>query len=296
MRSDAKKQNGFSMLEVLISVLIMTVVSGSAFYAANYFQKNAVATQLRMDMHSSMRAALELMTQEIGQAGLLSFNAKTTSAAITANLAAQTVALSSTADIFVGEKLLVDVDILQEIVAVTNKTSTTISAIFTKNHASGVTVNAIGAFPQGILWSSGGTLSTATRLEVVGDLLGDGSLVYVQYNCDTAAGTLSRSVTSVSAAGISASVPLVQNLTANPGGTACFQYTTTTASGFTFVTSVAVTMSVQTQYQDPQTKSFVTMTKSFLNIAPRNVLAALAAAQASLTDRLQPTPTNLPLT
>jgi hypothetical protein len=56
-----------------------------------------------------------------------------------------------------------------------------------------------------------------------------------------------------------------------------------------------MTISVQTEQKDPQTKAFVTMTKSFLNIAPRNVLAGLDDAQNAIITRLQPTPPSLPL-
>jgi hypothetical protein len=241
-------------------------------------------------MHSGMRAALELMTQEIGQAGLLSFTQRTVAAAVAESPNAQSVTLSSVTDIFVGEKLLVDTGTQQELVGVTAIGGSSVTGIFNKNHASGAIVNAYGIFPQGIMSSS-----SATQLQLFGDLYADGSLVFARYDCDTTAGTLSRSVTPVSAGSINSSQVLVANIIANPGGTACFQYTSVTNSGFTFVTSVAVTLSVRTEQRDPQTNAYVTMTKSFLNLAPRNVLVGLDSAQNAIISRLQPTPPNLPL-
>ena len=53
---------------------------------------------------------------------------------------------------------------------------------------------------------------------------------------------------------------------------------------------VAITISVQTATSDPQTRGFVTVTESLLNISPRNVLAGLENARTNLLMRLQPTP------
>lgn len=66
-------------------------------------------------------------------------------------------------------------------------------------------------------------------------------------------------------------------------------------SNLVFVTNVAVSLSVQTTKPDPQTRQFLTMTKSFLNLAPRNVLIGLELANGSpaITNRLQPTPPNV---
>ena len=194
-----------------------------------------------------------------------------------------------------GEKLTIDTGSSQEIVTVTAIGSNQISAIYSKNHAAGAIVAARGVFPQGIL--SG---STATSLKLFGDINADNTLVYVQYDCDTTAGTLTRSVTTI-APGVTtqnASQTLLTNVVANPGATACFQYgTAVSASGYTFIPSVAVSLTVQTSQRDSQTGAFITMTKSFSNLSSRNILAGLTMAQSSpaITNRLQATPPGLPL-
>lgn len=170
--------------------------------------------------------------------------------------------------------------------------------MFLQNHTTGDPVLAAGVFPQGVL-----STSTATSLQIFGDINADGSLAYVRYDCDTTAGTLSRSVTTI-APGVTArtaSQTLFTNLVPNPGGTPCFQYgtaipVTVGSTTYTFVPSVAVSLTVQTSKQDPQTGAYVTMTKSFSNLASRNVLAGLAIAQASSpnTNLLQPTPAGVP--
>jgi len=51
------------------------------------------------------------------------------------------------------------------------------------------------------------------------------------------------------------------------GAGGLFPYTTTAAAGFTFVTNVGFTLSVQATKPDPQTGANPQMTKSFLNLA-----------------------------
>ena len=158
----------------------------------------------------------------------------------------------------------------------------------------GAAVNGAGVYPQGILSSS-----SATTLTLFGDINGDGTLVQVQYVCDaTTNHTLTRSVTSYSAsATINPGVVLVDNVYANPGGTACFQYANSVTVGSnTFIPGVAFTITVQTPYKDPQSGEYIQMTKSFLNLSPRNLLAGIDMANTSgLSGRLLATPSGLPL-
>lgn len=290
-----KCDDGFSLIELMVSMTVLIIVAGATLSALSYSQKMFTAQQTETDMHAGLRGTFELMTQEIGQAGALSFTPKTLTSAVTGSPSAQNVPMSSTANIFVGEKLTVDIGASQEIVAVTAVTSTQMTGIFTNNHSSGTLVTALGVFPQGVASSS-----TATSLKLLGDINADSTVSYVQYDCDTTAGTLSRSITTV-APGVTsrnASQTLLTNLVPNPGGTACFQYgASVTASGFTFVPSVAVSLTVQTSQRDPQSGAFLTMTKSFSNLSSRNILAGLTMAQASpaVTNRLQPTPPGVPL-
>ena len=67
------------------------------------------------------------------------------------------------------------------------------------------------------------------------------------------------------------------------------------ADGYTFTTGVGITLSVQTTWPDPQTHQYSTMTKSFLNLEPRNVLSAFELANAGIANRLQPSPPNVTL-
>jgi hypothetical protein len=136
-------------------------------------------------------------------------------------------------------------------------------------------------------------------LNLFGDINADGSLVYVRYTCDTSKtpGTLTRSITTITPGvnTIAASQTLLSTLIPNPNGTACFQYTTNTVGAYTYVTNVGITLSVQATRPDPQSGQYATMTKSFLDLSPRNISAGYEWANAypGGTSRLQATPANV---
>ena len=290
---------GFSLLELMASMAIMMVITGATFSLLDYYQKSYGRTQLKSDMYEDVRGVAALMAQEIGQAGLLTLppSAPTLSSAVVTAGVASTPTVSSTTSMFVGEQLLVEAGAKEELVTITAlNPGISITAIFNMTHAIGTSMSVLGVFPNGVVTGADG--STGTSLNLFGDINADGSLVYVRYACNTGTGLLTRSITTIvpGVNTLSASQTLLSTLVANPGATptVCFQYTTVAAAGYTFVTNVAVTLSVQTTKPDPQTHMFLTMTKSFLNLAPRNVLIGLELANATPADmnRLQPTPPN----
>jgi prepilin-type N-terminal cleavage/methylation domain-containing protein len=315
MPKPTPKSAGFSMLELLVSLAILLVVGAVAFSFLMQYQNYYQSTALKADMHSGLRAATTLLQQEIGQAGLVSLTA-TCSAAIPATSTsgcptltaavtpgATSATLSSTAGIFVGESLLIDVGLAQESVnvkTVPSSTSITTVTSFVNSHSSGAVVSATGMFPQGILSPGQTGGSTSTQLNMIGDLIGDGNLYYVQYNCTPP--TLSRSVTPLTGPNAvtaqQAAVPLLDDLAANPNGAPCFQYSTAsvTVGGtpYTFTTTVSLTLTVQTSEIDPITKTQSQETKSFLNLEPRNVLAGYNLAQyVGTASYFQPNPSAL---
>lgn len=286
---------GLSLIETLVSMAVLLVVAAAAFTGLEYYMRSYSANQLRAGIQMGSGSALELMAQEIGQAGLLNFAPRLLTTAVTASPTEQAVALDSMDSIFVGETLLIGNGADQETVTVAevNTAESKITALFKKDHVANTDVNAIGVFPQGIVSSS-----TGTELRLFGDTTGNGTLVYVTYTCDTVNGRLLRSATPVTPESVSASAPvtLISNIVPSPGGTPCFQYAPpTTIEGFTFITSVAVTITVGTTSIDPQTGHFFTMTRPVLNVSPRNILSGQNLAMAGYTARLQALPPNIPL-
>ncbi len=298
-RTRHRAEKGFSLLELMVSTVIMMVVAGGVFQALNYYQKTYQRTESSADMHDNLRSAIDLIIQEAGQAG--SLNLGTTLG--TRNLpngvpigspVAQLVTVSDTTGIFAGEKLLVDAGPSQELVTVTVVGANSITGVFANNHNALAQVNAIGVFPEGILGTS-----TGTKLQLFGDLNGDGTLVYVEYTCNYVAGgpgTFTRSVTPVGLGAINPADVLVDNLIPNPDGSPCFQYPAAppVVAGFMFINQVGVTLTVQTATRDALTENFLTMTKSALDIVPRNIQMGLDMANAGWVRRLQSKPNQMP--
>ena len=292
---------GFTLIEMLVSMAVLSIIMAGVVTAITTAEQTYARTAPKQDMYENVRGVAELMAQEIGQAGLVSLPAITTSAAITASGAAQAVTTSSTAGAFVGEKVLVDAGANEETVTLTAVSTTQLTGIFAKAHITATPIHAMGTFPGGVVPNSGTDPSSATTLNLFGDINGDGTMVYVRYVCtigtSSAPGTLTRSVTTITPGvnTISASQTLLSTVIGPAGG--CFQYVTqtdnTTGTNYTFVTSVGFTVSVQATVADPQTGQFATMTKSFLNLSPRNVAAALEQSQANNATRLQASPPNV---
>jgi hypothetical protein len=193
----------------------------------------------------------------------------------------------------------------QETVRVAQIDSTTnpprIFACFQNEHADETVVVPLGGFATGIIPDTGIVNgSTGSVLKMFGDINGDGNMVYVEYTCDTVAHNLYRNVMAFDALSKPAVTPaeiLLSNIIDNPGGTPCFTYqrTTMTVQGtpFTFVTDVAITLTVQTQQIDPVTKQYQTETKALLNVSPRNVFNSWSLASMGYTDRIQSTPASV---
>lgn len=280
------------MLELMVSLALLATICGMLFSALFAYQKTYASEMLKADMRYGVAGAAESMAQEIGQAGTVPPTTTALAGAILPSPLAQTIGVGSTANMFAGETLQIDTGAAYETVKIVGlSSSVTLSAVFTRNHNPGALIWAGGVFPQGILGSSTGNV-----LQLVGDINGDGTLVYEEYTCDTNAGTLTRSVTPVGAGAKNIPVVVLQGVMPNPNGTPCFTYAApVTASGFNFITNVGFTVTTQTSDPDPQTGAHATMTKSFLDLAPRNVMAGLALAQGAFTTPLQPTPPGLPL-
>ncbi len=286
--------HGFTLPELLVSVAVISVIMGLATQLLLTSVNGQRTMWNRTQMHSSVRGAIELLQQEVGQAGLVSLPAPASLAADVA-IGAQTVALTSVAGLFIGEQILVGTGGTQETVTLTavDGAANTITASFTQAHTAGAPVAAAGGFAHGIVPPDVANGSSGTVLKLFGDVNGDGQMVYVEYTCDTNNLRLSRNMMAWDAAAKPALTPahiLLSNVVANPGGAPCFSYQTESVLGTTYVTAVAITLSVRTQEIDPVTGQFQVETKTLLNVSPRNVFHAWQMASMQETNRIQPTP------
>ncbi len=193
---------GFSLLELLVSVAVVTVVMGAVFEFMGQTQKRYQGNQVATEANQSARAAMEVMTQEIGQAGnnpsfimngyAPTFTAnKTLSAAITTPKAqSQCAGLSpDITQVNPGTWLSVDTGANAEMVQVISTSavsgnpcggSNQIQAVFEQAHASGAPAIVYNMpYPSGIL--QGSATSNAHTLEFFGDINDDGVIRYVVY-------------------------------------------------------------------------------------------------------------------
>jgi hypothetical protein len=293
--SSPARDAGFSLTEALISVALMLVLFGSALPALRQTTFLSHTVGNRSEMHGSVRGATELMQQEIGQAGRITLPGPVALAGTTV-AGVNTVALTSTAGLFPGAQIIVGTGELAETVTVTALDTATVTATFGLVHASGEPVQVLGAFASGVVPPSMTDGSTGTVLKLYGDLNDDGQMVYLEYTCDMQTGQLYRNVMPWNAVGkpaLTQEMVLLTNVIPNPGGAPCFTYQTETVTTTTFVTGVAVTLSVRSQQRDMYSKQFQQATKTLLNVSPRNIFLVWSMRSIGITNRLQPMPPSI---
>jgi type II secretory pathway pseudopilin PulG len=313
-----KKQVGFSMVETMVSIAVLSAVGGIVMSGMVQLMRTQGSITNRTEMHTSVRSATELLQQEIGQAGKVSLGPPAANVSLagavtaTAGNVAFTLSASdgSTPTVYAGEALTVDLGTNQEVVTLATGSGASGTALFQVSHAAGAPVNALGAFGTGVVPPTAAPASytngsTATVLKLYGDINSDGNMLYVEYTCvqgtTAAPGTLYRneiSMTAASKPAVDNTMILLNNVLTNPNdvnGNAvpCFNYQVEPLGSSYCVTDVAVTLTVQTQNRDPQTGVFQPETKALLNVSPRNVSEVYDTA--SLTDpmRAQPMPASV---
>jgi prepilin-type N-terminal cleavage/methylation domain-containing protein len=303
LTSPDRPEAGFTLIEMIIAVAVLMIVSASVFTGVQNLTKTSDTVQNRSEMHAGVRNATELLQQEVGQAGKISLPG-TGTVTMTVGVAApsdtipQPVVLSSVAGMFVGQTLSIDAGPNEESVQVTaiNTGANTVTGLFKNVHPATAPVRVEGGFFAGVVPTNYLNGSTPSVLKIFGDINSDGNMVYIEYTCDTAAGNLYRNSMSVTAGAKIApdiSQVLLSNIQTNPGGAPCFTYQQATVSGLTFVTDVAITLTVHTEKRDPLTGLFQTETKALLNVSPRNVFNVWQLASLNMTNRVQSVPASV---
>lgn len=280
-----------------IATALLLIVSSVVTSALMQMTTSQSTIWNRTEMHSGVRSATELLQQEVGQAGRITLPGPVTIPGGVVLAGAQTVNVSSAAGMFVGEQLTIDLGIDEEVVTLTavNTATNQITATFLNTHLSNVPVPVAvrGAFSSGIVPTDMLNGSTGAVLKLYGDINSDGNNLYIEYTCDVVNGVLYRNVMAFDAPNKPAVGPaevLLGNILPNPGGTPCFTYQQQTVVGNTYVTDVAITLTVQTQQKDAITKQYQTETKALLNVSPRNIFNVWQLASLNIPDHVQPMP------
>jgi prepilin-type N-terminal cleavage/methylation domain-containing protein len=317
-----QSESGFSLPELLIATAVMLIISATATSSLVEMTHSQQNIWNRTEMHSGVRSATELLQQEIGQAGRVALpkSLKLQSAIATGASAAAPVTASATpipttgtatatvSGMFVNELLTVGAGSTEETVTVTavSTANNTFTASFTSAHAANEPIRALGGFQTGIVPTNVTDGSTVSKLKMFGDINDDGSMVYVEYTCDTAAGKLYRNSMAfdtlpANKPSVATAMVLLSNIQPNPNMTGCFTYDQKTltltvngvTSSYTFVIDVAITLTVETQNVDTITKEKQQETKALLNVAPRNVFNVWELASDGVVARMQPTPSTV---
>jgi Tfp pilus assembly protein PilV len=301
-----KPAKGFSLVEMLISLLVLWLVMAVIIAAVAKFQQSHRSTDARTQLHQDARAALELISQEAGQAGLVNSRMAGT---LADNGAPATVATATTcttscpasltvnsiAYLFAHEQVYVGTGTSWEgplTISSISGTTVTFTSNTTKTHAVGDPVVSYGVFPNGISYAA--TNANSSKLLLIGDIYGgsnvstpDDNLYQVVYQwCDTTGaqcpptsgiGPLTRKITSLLGTQHTTIATLLPNVTAC-AFTLTTQHNTVqpawAASAITMVQSASVSVTVRTPYVDRYTGQYIYMTHSMLNIQPRNMIAA----------------------
>jgi len=261
-------------------------------------------------LHSGVRNATELLTQEIGQAGRISLPGRVTLTAASAMGATTLTVTSTVADVaattgmFVGQHLMLGTGDTQEsvVVSAVNDPTLTLAEGLDWDHVAAEPVVAVGGFREGVIPPAAAGFpngSTPSVLKIFGDIHDDGRMVYVEYTCDLGTGRLYRN--SMAYDGGVKPAPtveqiLIDNIEQNPPDpddgtiTPCFTYQTQSVVGQLYVVDVAVTLTILSQNRDKNTGDFQRETKALLNVSPRNVFNVWQLASLGLNDHIQPIP------
>ncbi len=252
-----QSQDGFSLMELVVSMAILIPLMAAALNLFSVGATQQTTEQSSIDSNQEARAALQMMTTEIAQAGSHRDWETTLSAAVGADITnPQTVSVASTAGFSIGDWVdLLDAatGAFSESVEITALTGGAITGIFRQSHSSGDRV-ALFALPYatGVIPPAGmgaNARQTVTTLKFYGNIESDQSIgsasnvQYVEYVYDGAANQITRSVTPVNQAIKAEAIPFIRNVA--PGSV---QFTLET-NGLGVVTSVNVSFTVQNALQ-----------------------------------------------
>ncbi len=257
----AGRSRGFSMIELLVSVAILSVIMGVMMMFMSRLQERYTAEQRVGGVNETGKTAMELLALDIGQSGFPGIVNTTTTLAVVGSSLAQDVILGNLNGIYPGRVLSVDTGNNSEAVRVIACATTaaasnlctpgaaanSVNGVFKLDHLLSVPVlGSMNPLPEGILFDLTDTSTTTpcptftsnqTCLRILGDLRGDGTLRYIEYRftADTNAptscnGRLVRSDSDAYATTQSAAVTIADNL-CNTSTVGVFTYTTPCQTG-----------------------------------------------------------------
>ena len=214
--NEMKTENGYTLMEILISILILIPIMGAAVSLFSTGAEQQASEQNSIDANQEARSALEMMSREIAQAGSHGDKGTVTTGSVSASSAAQALSIASAAGIMAGDWVDVDYGVSQEIVEVTAVGNNSITGIFRTQHLSGRPVRLFALpFTSGMIAPPGmavNSSSAVTTLRFFGDINSDSTVQYVEYNYDSVNNQITRSITPVTLNTRNEALPLIRNL------------------------------------------------------------------------------------
>ena len=205
------QEDGFTLLEVMVSILILMIITSVALGAVVFMARRQNTQAARSEMHTQVRDVTALMQQEMSQAGAvppLAAPARTLTTAYLRNAdllpaalvpQPQNVSINSVAGIYTGQYLQVGVGASAELThvlgvpgdsagcTVPGLLPTQVCMVFTLPHAIGDPVQAGGVYVNGIVDTDGPTaaLGCTNTFTNNGVTTGNTPLVADYYECNT---------------------------------------------------------------------------------------------------------------
>jgi Tfp pilus assembly protein PilW len=237
-----KPDNGVSVVELLVSMCVLIPVIGAAMGLFSVGAKQHSSEQGSISANQEIRAAFEMMTTEIAQAGSHGDRNTTLTAAVTSSASAQAVTVDSTTGFTAGDYVDVDTGTSREKAQLTAVGANTLSAPFRTAHAAGAPVRLFALpFMGGVIPPSGvgaHSTSSGSTLRFFGDINSDSTVQYVEYIYDATNRQITRSITPITQTSLNQAVAIVQNIKPN---SASF---TVTTDNLGIVISVGISMTV----------------------------------------------------
>lgn len=196
---EVRTERGFSLIELLASVAIITILMAAVFQFLAFNQQNYRRQQMLAEVGQGSRAAIEVITMELEQAGRNpEFDQnKTFDNGATANGGIVLIRVDGpdtpdTRNIFYGSRLLLGSGINQEEVVVLGDTSNSLDqddvpVVLSADHVVGEPITSRAyPYPTGILYTAAAAGNDLTfpvnTIQFYGDINDTGDMWYAEYN------------------------------------------------------------------------------------------------------------------
>jgi type II secretory pathway pseudopilin PulG len=284
---------GFSTLEMVLSMALFLIIAVSVLSLVADLQKTFVGTQDRISAQAQARSALSLMAAELELAGSNLAVDTVLSGAVGPCTTPCSVSVQSGAGLALNDHIIIgtgaDYEPLltsaacQPYITSVSSNSFTVSCLANAHVANEPVIYPGYPYVTGIRYPNcGSSTCTDTKLAIYGNILGNGTIYFVEYKFDSTNHWITRSETPVTQATINPAYVLCENVQA-----ASFMVYQDDQGNYA---SGSISLTVQTPYQDPQTKQFQTVTLERGVVQARNIQLANRIESGGNVSSLPPEP------